>query len=116
MLGMIVAQKLRRKMKITITTSAIVVMSVICTSSTAARMVMVRSLMILIEIAGGIAAISRGSCALIRSTVSMTLAPGCLKMTRNTPRLPSAQAAVFMSSGPATASPMSRIRNGAPLR
>ena len=116
MLGMIVAQKLRRKMKITITTSTMVIMSVICTSSTAARMVMVRSLMVLMLIAGGIAAISRGSFSLMRLTVSMTLAPGCLKMTRNTPRLPSAQAAVFMSSGPDTASPMSRIRKGAPLR
>ena len=98
------------------TTRAMVMSSVNCTSSTAARMVTVRSLMILILMAGGIAAISFGSSALILSTVSMTLAPGCLKMTRNTPRLPSAQAARLLSSGPDTAWPMSRIRNGPPLR
>src|SRR5215468_7189653 len=75
---MTVAQKLRRKMKITNTTSTMVIRSVICTSSTAARIVSVRSLMILILMAGGIVAISRESCALIRFTVSMTFAPGCL--------------------------------------
>ena len=63
-----------------------------------------------------VAAISFGSSALIRSTVSMTLAPGCLKMTRNTPRLPSAHAARLLSSGPDMALPMSRMRNGPPLR
>ena len=89
---------------------------VICTSSTAARIVSVRSLMILILIVGGIAAISFGSSALIRSTVSMTLAPGCLKMTRNTPRSPFAHAARLLSSGPVTARPMSRMRSGPPLR
>ena len=40
---MTVAQKLRRKMKITITTSATVSSSVNCTSATDARMVWVRS-------------------------------------------------------------------------
>ena len=43
-LGMTVAQKVRRKMKITITTSAMVSSSVNWTSSTDARMVCVRSL------------------------------------------------------------------------
>ena len=60
---MTVAQKLRRKMKITITTSAMVISSVNCTSRTAARIVCVRSLMILILIEGGMAAISRGKLA-----------------------------------------------------
>ena len=59
---------------------------------------------------------ARQRSALMRSTVSMTLAPGCLKTTRNTPRLPLAQAAFLASSGPATAWPMSRTRSGAPLR
>ena len=62
----------------TMTTSAMVSSSVNWTSATAARMVWVRSLMTSILIAGGIAATSRGSSALILSTVSMTLAPGCL--------------------------------------
>ena len=79
-------------------------------------MVCVRSDRVKILIAGGIVACRRGSSALIRSTVSMTLAPGCLKMTRTTPRLPSAQAACVVSCGPVTAWPMSRTRSGAPLR
>ena len=62
----------------TMTTRKMVNSSVNCTSSTAARMVVVRSLMMPILIAGGIAATSRGSSDLILSTVSMTLAPGCL--------------------------------------
>ena len=79
-------------------------------------MVCVRSLRISTLSVGGMAARSRGSSALMRSTVSMTLAPGCLKTIRNTPRLPDAQAAFLASSGPATARPMSRMRSGAPLR
>ena len=47
-----------------------------CTSLTDARMVAVRSEMILTLIAGGIEAWSTGIITLIRSTVSMTLAPG----------------------------------------
>ncbi len=43
-LGITVAQKLRRKTKITPTTSTIVSIRVNCTSSTEARMVWVRSL------------------------------------------------------------------------
>ena len=70
-LGMIVAQKLRKNRKIIRTTSTTVISNVNCTSSTAARMVVVRSLMSLILIVGGIAAISLGNSALIRSTVSM---------------------------------------------
>ena len=116
MVGITVAQKLRRKTKMTMTTSAMVRSSVNCTSSTAARMVVVRSLMTSILTAGGIAATRRGRVALIRSTVSMTLAPGCLNTTRNTPRLPLAQAACLASSGPVTAWPMSLIRKGPPLR
>ena len=94
----------------TMTTRAMVSSSVNWTSSTAARIVVVRSLMSSILIAGGIAATRRGRVALIRSTVSMTLAPGCLKITRNTPRLPLAQAACLASSAPLTAWPTSRIR------
>ena len=66
--------------------------------------------------AGGKAAVKRGNWAMMASTVSMTLAPGCLKMIRKTPRLPLAQACCLASSGPATAWPMSRTRKGAPLR
>ena len=58
------------------TTSATVSSSVNCTSPTEARMVSVRSEMTLTLMADGIEACSTGSIALIRSTVSMTLAPG----------------------------------------
>src|SRR3954469_8216062 len=75
--GMTVAQKLRRKMKITMTTSATVRISVNCTSETEARIVSVRSAMTETLMAGGIDASSTGSIALTRFTVSMTFAPGC---------------------------------------
>ena len=74
--GMMVAQKFRRNRNITITTRATVSISVNWTSATAARMVSVRSAAIDAVIAGGREAWRRGSSALIRSTVSMTLAPG----------------------------------------
>ena len=82
-----VAQTLRRNRKITITTRLIDSSSVNCTSRTEARMVCVRSMTMLTWIDGGIAASSRGSAALIRSTVSMTLAPGCLNTSSTMPRL-----------------------------
>ena len=58
---MTVAQKLRRNKKMTMTTRTMVKARVNWTSATAARMVWVRSLIIPILIAGGIAATSRGS-------------------------------------------------------
>ena len=59
-----------------------------CTSWTEARMVCVRSSSVSTCTLGGIAATSRGSRALIASTVSRMFAPGCLKITRMTPRCP----------------------------
>ncbi len=85
-LGISVAGTLRRKMKITSTTSAMVSISVISTSCTEARIVCVRSTSVLTCTVGGIAASRRGNAFLIRSTVSMTLAPGCLVITRIMPR------------------------------
>ena len=79
-------------------------------------MVWVRSLRVKTWIAGDMVAVSRGSAAWMRSTVLMTLAPGCWKITRKTPRLPSAQPADRRSSGAATAEPMSRTRSAPPLR
>src|SRR4051812_6032484 len=116
MLGMTVAQTLRRKTKITITTRATVRSRVNWTSRTEARIVWVRSLKVVTWIAGGIAAVSWGRAAMILSTVAMTLAPGCLKMIRKMPGLPSAQAAWVLSWGALTAVPMSRTRSGLPLR
>ena len=78
MLGMMVAQRLRKKTKITITTRATVSASVSSTSRTEARMVVVRSERMLTWMVGGIEACSAASVPLIASTVVMTLAPGIL--------------------------------------
>ena len=80
--GMMVAQRLRRNMKMTMTTSATVSSSVNCTSATDARMVWVRSDMTFILTAAGIEAWSTGIIALMRLTVSITLAPGCRWIAR----------------------------------
>src|ERR1700733_11256092 len=80
--GMTVAQKLRRKMKITMTTSAIVRINVKRTSETDARMVAVRSDAIETLMAGGMEDSSCGSSALTLSTVVITLAPGTRMMGR----------------------------------
>ena len=76
--GMAVAMTLRRNRKITTTTSATVISRVIFTSCTEARMVSVRSAMTSMLMAGGTLARSWGRAAFTASTVSMTLAPGCL--------------------------------------
>ena len=91
--------------------------SVNCTSLTEARMVCVRSVMTATLIAGGIAACSWGSAALTRSTVSMTLAPGCLKTISRMPRRPFGQAAELgVLRRRRRRWPMSRMRTGAPFR
>src|SRR5881396_458135 len=76
-LGMIVADRLRRNRNMTITTRAIVRISVNSTSATEARMVAVRSVSVVISIADGREALSWGSKRLMRSTTVMMLAPGC---------------------------------------
>jgi hypothetical protein len=85
-LGITVAGTLRRKTKITVTTSPMDSISVNSTSCTDARIVCVRSTRMLTSTVGGIAAFSWGSAALIASTVSITLAPGCLVITSTMPR------------------------------
>src|SRR5215471_6539178 len=102
-LGMIVARTLRRKRKITITTSAMVIASVNSTSCTEARMFVVRSDRMLTLMVGGIEACSVANAAFIASTVVMTFAPGILYTTRKTLGFPSLQAACVVSWGPATA-------------
>ena len=76
-LGMSVAGRLRRNRKITITTSAIATASSSWTSRTDARMVTVRSVSTVTSTAAGSDAVSCGSWRLIRSTTSITFAPGC---------------------------------------
>ena len=125
-LGISVARTLRRNRKITPTTSTMVISRVIFTSLTEARMVWVRSARICTPMAGGISACSDGSAALIRSTVWITLAPGCLN-TISRMALPAssdgsvlalpgnAQAPIWLFSTSWTAVPRSFTRIGAPL-
>ncbi len=56
------------------------IIRVISTSCTEARMVWVRSARTWMLMPGGMLASSPGRALLMRSTVWMTLAPGCLKM------------------------------------
>ena len=74
--GMIVAGTFRRNRNTTITTSATEIMSSICTSSTEARIVMVRSVRGMTSIEAGRLACNCGRSSLIRSTTWITLAPG----------------------------------------
>ena len=75
-LGMIVAASVRRKRKMTMTTSAMQRTSSNSTSETEARTVTVRSVRTVMLIAGGIVALSLGNRPLMRSTTWMMLAPG----------------------------------------
>src|SRR5229473_5720546 len=90
-LGITVAQALRKKRKITITTSATVSMSVNSISLTEARIVIVRSEVISRVAAGGIDARNSGRMALMLSTVLMMLAPGCRLIDMLTEGLPLAK-------------------------
>ena len=115
MLGIIVAQALRKKRKITITTSATVNSSVNSISLTDARMVVVRSKSVLSVTEGGIEARNSGSSALMRSTVSIMLAPGCRPMPITTAGLPFAYPELRRSSIPSVTFAMSLSRTGAPF-
>ena len=114
--GMMVAQKLRKNRKMTITTSATERMSVNCTSFTEARMVSVRSETVSILMSDGMDACSIGIIALMRSTVAMTLAPGVRWIGRMIARFLLNQAAIRLFSGPSIAFPTSFTRTGEPLR
>ena len=76
-LGMMVAETLRRKRKITITTSPMVSISENSTSATEARMVVVRSVSVLTWTEAGSVLVSCGSSFWIWSTTAMVFAPGC---------------------------------------
>ena len=76
MLGIIVAAKLRRNRKMTMTTSATVSINSNCTSETEARIVVVRSVRMLTCTALGRVVVNCGSNCLTRSTTEMMLAPG----------------------------------------
>jgi hypothetical protein len=86
--GIKVARPLRRNTKTTTMTRPIDISSVRSTSPTEARMVVVRSSTMVVSMPSGIDALMNGSCARIRFTVPMMLAPGCRKMMIVTARLP----------------------------
>ena len=115
-LGMMVAETLRRKRKITITTSAMVSISSNCTSLTEARMVVVRSVSTCTLIACGSEAFNCGSSCSMRSTTLMMLAPGWRWMFRITAGVVFIQAACWLFSAPSTTVATSEKRTGAPLR
>ncbi len=82
--GMSVAWMLRRNNRITMTTSAHDNSSVNSTSFTEARMVWVRSTMMSRWMPGGMSELIPFSADLMLSTVSITLAPGCLNTNSTT--------------------------------
>ena len=115
-LGMIVAQALRRNRKITMTTSATVSNNVNSISLTDARIVVVRSNVGVNVTDGGIEARSSGISALMRSTVSIMFAPGCRPIPITTAGFPFAYPEFLTSSIPSVTFAMSLSRTGAPLR
>ncbi len=114
--GISVARGSRRKRKMVPTTSAIVSIRVERTSATEARMVVVRSDTTLTWTDGGRAASSPGNSALMRSTVSITLAPAAGSTFRMIAGSRSNQPASWVLAGPIATAPISDIRMGAPLR
>ncbi len=114
--GMTVARKLRRKAKTTRITRVPEMTRVCSTSFRELRMGGERSTTTERSISWGMAADSCGSRARIRSTVSMILAPGDLKMTTITAVLPLNRPSARTSSTESTTSPRSLRRTGAPLR
>ncbi len=114
-LGMIVAGTLRRNRKITSTTSATASSNSNCTSATEARIVTVRSVNTVSSTAVGRPDASCGSSVLIRSTVSITLAPGWRCTLTTMPGALLTHAARREFSASFTTSATSRTRIGAPL-
>ena len=114
-LGMMVAAMVRRNTKITITTRTMVSISSNSTSSTEARMVVVRSVRICSLTAGGMEALSWGSRVLIRSTTAMMLAPGWRWMLRITAGVVFIQAACLTFSVSSTTVATSERRMGLPF-
>ena len=115
-LGISVAGRLRRKRKITITTSAIAIASSIWTSRTDARMVTVRSVRTVTSTAAGSDAVSCGRARLMRSTTSITFAPGWRWMFMMTAGASFIQAASRTFSASSMTSATSESTTGAPLR
>ena len=114
-LGIKVAWALLRNTKITSTTKAMESMSSICTSSTEARMVTVRSFITCTSSDSGKFAFNWGSAAMRRCTVSITLAPGWRWMLMMMASRSLAQALRRTFSGASTKVATSLRRNGLPF-
>ncbi len=112
--GITVADSFLRKTKVTITTRKVASISSCCTSRTAARMVWVRSVSTTTSSPAGMLAFTSGNSAWMRSTTSMTLAPGWRWMFSSTAWLSLAQAARRSFSAPSTISATSFRRRAAP--
>ena len=115
-LGMVVAQPLRRKTKTTSTTRATLRSSVVCTSATDARMVVLRSSATFTSMAGEMERASSGRSFCTRSITSTMLAPGCRRMISSTARSPSHQAAARWFSTSSITRATSPSRTGVPSR
>ncbi|MOA25971.1 hypothetical protein D3C78_1467310 [compost metagenome] len=113
--GMRVALARRRNRNVTITTRAMAISNSCCTSVTEARMVWVRSVSTTTSRPAGRLSVMLGNRALIRSTTSITLAPGWRWMLSSTAWFSLAQAARRSFSAPSTICATSLSRNGAPL-
>ena len=100
----------------TMTTRTTVSSSENWTSATEARIVVVRSVRIVMSTEAGSDALSWGSRRLMRFTTPMMLAPGWRWMFTMTAGLSFIQAACLTFSAPSTTLATSDRRTGAPLR
>src|SRR5438874_9387795 len=113
--GMMVAERLRKKTNITITTRQMVSIRVNFTSLTDDRIETERSYKVLTVIAAGICCSSCGSTFLMLSTTSTVFVPGWRRIASTMARLPLYQLAVRLSWTLAVTVPSSFSRTGAPL-
>ncbi len=114
--AMMVARIVRRKISTTMMTSATLRISVNWTSRTDARMLVVASCTTVSVAPTGIERCSLGSSLRMRSTVSITLAPGWRWMSRTMAGWPWYQPPTLLFSSPSTMSATSLSSTGAPLR
>ena len=115
-LGMTVAERLRRKRKITITTRTTVSMRVNLTSLTESRIDSERSKRTFRVTEAAIWDLKTGSRALIASTTSTVFVPGCRCTARTMARVPVNQEATLSFSTLSITRPRSSRRTGEPFR
>ena len=99
----------------TITTSAMLIRRENCTSSTDARIVAVRSLSSSSFMLGGSQSCACGIASRMRSTVSITFASACLKMTSSTAGFVPCQPPTRLFSTPSTIFASELSRTGVPF-